>query len=487
MSLSPVLLRKVELALHEISNGDPSKADQLINGLKTIDHGQEISEREYERIRLISVIRRGRSAEAMVIWQRLQASFSMDPSALMNDIQVIQVTAPNEVRQFLEALQQASEQGDAEMGVGQVASPLAWVKNVPRGRVVFGTVIAAVAMIVLIFASIGRDDEVEPVKIVAATPPSGPSSSSGGSGSSPPGGSSPSSPSSVSSSSSGGNGLAPAGSGRPLSGQDFIELVGRSTVQIWLEISHVHEGETYWWRAGSGSGFVISDEHIMTNRHCIQMDETEMQEWYADAEFDWNGLPSIRVCVVRCGEQPREFVAEVVWQGSGEDDDVAMLKVRGHGVTPLSVESVPAPGSDIYVYGFPGIASSADSLLASQGEVDAAIEATRVWEEDNSFDLVNSQTDAGRTPTLTKGIVTKVVATGGYALMDANISVGNSGGPVFNELGQVVGIATLGIARADEDNPAHIASMNAMLKLSHVWKLIRGSSIGNRLNWSHLN
>jgi S1-C subfamily serine protease len=265
-------------------------------------------------------------------------------------------------------------------------------------------------------------------------------------------------------------------------------MVADSTVQICCEISYVHMGETYWWPVSSGSGFAISDEHIMTNRHCVQMDEAEMQDFYADKNWDWNGRPSIRVCVVRCGDQPREFVATILWQGRQETDDVAILSVRRHGLLPLVVESVPAPGSDIYVVGFPGIASSADnSLLANQGEVDAAMEASRAWEDDNSFDLVNSQTEAGRTPTLTKGIVTKVVATGGYALTDANISGGNSGGPIFNELGQVVGIATLKFSEANEDNPAQIASMNAMLKLSHVWKLIRRSSIGNRLNWSHLN
>ena len=160
MSLSPVLLRKVELALHEILSGDPSTADQLIKGLKTIDHGQEISEREYERIRLIGAIRQGQPAQALMIWNRLHAAFSIDPSALMGDLQALHVTAPNEVRQFMETLQEGPVVEQVEVDSEQAASPLAWATNVPWGRVGFGTVIAAVAMIAVVIANIGRDDEV---------------------------------------------------------------------------------------------------------------------------------------------------------------------------------------------------------------------------------------------------------------------------------------------------------------------------------------
>ena len=537
MSLSPVLLRKVELALHEISSGDPSTADQLIKGLKTIDHGQEISEREYERIRLIGAIRQGQPSQALMIWTRLHAAFPIDPSALMGDIQALHVTAPNEVRNFMEALQEVPTLERVEVDSEQAASPLAWAKNVPWGRVGFGTVIAAVAMIAVVIANIGRDDEVDAAKMVAVGPPSGSgagsssspsggnsppasppstppptgssSSPSGGdsppasppstppptgSSSSPSGGNSPPAsppstppPTGSSSSPSGGNSPPASPPSTPPPGQDPIELVGRSTVQIVCEISHVQEGETYWWPYGAGSGFAISDEHIMTNRHCVQMNETEKREAYKDLNLEWDGLPSIRVCIVRCGERPREFVAEIVWKGSGEHDDVAILKVRGHGLTSLSVGHVPAAGKDVWAVGYPGIASSFGDVMADDEDLAKKQEAARHWQSDNSDDLVKTQTEADRTPSLTKGIITKTVFPGGYALTDANISGGNSGGPMFDEHGVVVGIATVGFAVADEDKPQYIASMNAMLKLSHVWKLIRGSGIGNRLNWSHLN
>ena len=493
MSLSPVLLRKVELALHEILSGDPSTADQLIKGLKTIDHGQEISEREYERIRLIGAIRQGQPAQALMIWNRLHAAFSIDPSALMGDLQALHVTAPNEVRQFMETLQEGPVVEQVEVDSEQAASPLAWATNVPWGRVGFGTVIAAVAMIAVVIANIGRDDEVESAKIVAVVPPSGSgagsSSSPSGRGSLSPPASSPSTspPTGSSSSPSGGNSPPASPPSTPPPGQDPIELVGRSTVQIVCEISHVQEGETYWWPYGAGSGFAISDEHIMTNRHCVQMNETEKREAYKDLNLEWDGLPSIRVCIVRCGERPREFVAEIVWKGSGEHDDVAILKVRGHGLTSLSVGHVPAAGKDVWAVGYPGIASSFGDVMADDEDLAKKQEAARHWQSDNSDDLVKTQTEADRTPSLTKGIITKTVFPGGYALTDANISGGNSGGPMFDEHGVVVGIATVGFAVADEDKPQYIASMNAMLKLSHVWKLIRGSGIGNRLNWSHLN
>lgn len=107
--------------------------------------------------------------------------------------------------------------------------------------------------------------------------------------------------------------------------------------------------------------------------------------------------------------------------------DIAIIKINSDRLfVPITLgdsTSVTA-GSSVYVIGYPTVADvGAESLL---------------------------------TPTVTSGIVSAIKDSdlGNYKVIqvDANIAGGNSGGPVINKSGQVVGVATFGASESDGYN-----------------------------------
>jgi len=102
--------------------------------------------------------------------------------------------------------------------------------------------------------------------------------------------------------------------------------------------------------------------------------------------------------------------------------DIALLKIDSLKNLPslsLSKDPMAQVGSQVYVYGYPGFVAN-NSFLAQ----DAYIE-----------------------PTLTTGIIGGIKKSiGGWPVIqtDATISYGGSGGPVCNQQGEVIGLATFG-------------------------------------------
>lgn len=103
--------------------------------------------------------------------------------------------------------------------------------------------------------------------------------------------------------------------------------------------------------------------------------------------------------------------------------DVAILKVNGSNFPTVTLgdDTEIRTGDTIFVYGYPGVATTS-------GVVD--------------------KTQAMQEPTMTQGIVSarKLWEDGGNIIQyDAATSGGNSGGPVFNAEGEVIGIHTFGL------------------------------------------
>jgi S1-C subfamily serine protease len=101
--------------------------------------------------------------------------------------------------------------------------------------------------------------------------------------------------------------------------------------------------------------------------------------------------------------------------------DVAVLKIEqpNQPTVPVGDDTKLEVGDKVYVIGFPAAADEA-----------------------------GTSNPAGVEPTFTSGDISarKTMAGGWQALQtDADITQGNSGGPAFNEQGQVIGIATFGI------------------------------------------
>lgn len=145
-------------------------------------------------------------------------------------------------------------------------------------------------------------------------------------------------------------------------------------------------GETL---AGTGSGFIISEDgYVMTNYHVVE------------------GASSLSI-TTNAGV---EYEATLV--GSDEINDVALLKVDATGLDPVEIGS----SSDLLV---------GDMVIAignPLGELTATATFGYISGKDRSVS--------------TDGTVINMLQT------DAAINSGNSGGPLFNAKGQVIGITT---------------------------------------------
>jgi hypothetical protein len=162
-----------------------------------------------------------------------------------------------------------------------------------------------------------------------------------------------------------------------------------------------------------GTGFVVDSEYVVTNHHVTD-----------DTGFTKDGGSSERVVVD--GSVKNLRAAQLVWQSA--ELDLAVLKVPGLARPTLSLSSAvpldyPDKAAPVWAIGFPGIADRS----------------------------ISSET-AFTHSTVTQGIVGKVVM-GRAGQNDkvrpiiqhnASINKGNSGGPLFDNCGVVVGVNTFG-------------------------------------------
>ncbi|MDQ6789167.1 MAG: serine protease [Candidatus Dormibacteraeota bacterium] len=218
---------------------------------------------------------------------------------------------------------------------------------------------------------------------------------------------------------------------------------------------------------GQGSGFVISpDGYVVTNAHVAAPDEGELKQQLAAnglkafidqdvkdfisssggsaspqlvqkvtqavtvydthylqvAKLDKSFFVQVGAAVPGVKVGAKDITAEVSAAGQQiPGKDVAVLKVERKDLptVPLGDDSQVNTGDKVYVLGYPG-AATFHPILSEESQVE---------------------------PTMTTGTVSaKKTMPGGWSVIqiDAPITHGNSGGPVFDANGRVIGIATFG-------------------------------------------
>src|SRR5690606_19557286 len=171
-----------------------------------------------------------------------------------------------------------------------------------------------------------------------------------------------------------------SGPGRnPFEGTPFEDFFSRGFPQ-----GQVQPGQELPDRRGSGSGFVIQGGYIVTNNHVVDNAK--------------------RMTVVL--EDGRELTATLV--GTDPKTDLAVIKVEGDNLPPplqWGDSDRARPGSDVFAVGSPfGLGNT----------VTAGIVSARSRQLSGSYD--------------------------DYIQVDAPINQGNSGGPLFDAHGQVIGV-----------------------------------------------
>ena len=176
---------------------------------------------------------------------------------------------------------------------------------------------------------------------------------------------------------------------------DIYNVGCRQTVGISLEITSSNIFGQTSASAVAGTGFIItSDGYIMTNYHVI---EPAYENNYKITVLFKDGT---------------SYEASIA--GFEEDGDIAVLKIDANDLSPVTVGNSDniAVGDSVFAIGHP------------LGELDFSMTSGRVSALDRSITA-----DRNSAPI-------------NMFQFDAAINSGNSGGPVFNESGEVIGIAT---------------------------------------------
>ena len=179
------------------------------------------------------------------------------------------------------------------------------------------------------------------------------------------------------------------------SANEIYELGCKQTVGVSLESTRANIFGQQSASAVAGTGFIItSDGYIMTNYHVIesaQKSEHKIQVLFKDKS---------------------SFEAKIV--GFDEDNDVAVLKIDASDLSPVSIGNSDdiAVGDSVFAIGNP------------LGELDFSMTSGRVSALDRSITIERNGTAIN------------------MFQFDPAINSGNSGGPVYNESGEVIGIAT---------------------------------------------
>ena len=240
-------------------------------------------------------------------------------------------------------------------------------------------------------------------------------------------------------------GSAPAVSGivTGIPASSVYDMACQQVVGISSEITYSNFFGMTSSAAVSGSGFIVSsDGYILTNYHVI--------ENAYEGSFDINVMT----------HDGTKYIATVV--GTEKDNDIAVLKIDAEGLNPVTFGDSDelAVGDTVYAVGNP---LGELEFSMTTGHVSAKDRA--ITTEENSSPITMFQ-------------------------IDAAVNSGNSGGPVYNDQGQVVGIVTAkysstgveGIGFAIPANDAVSIANDLITKGYVTGKAYMGVEIDNRYN-----
>lgn len=206
----------------------------------------------------------------------------------------------------------------------------------------------------------------------------------------------------------------------PMSLSEIYAAYANSCVCITIQAT-VQQGWYQYQATGAGSGFIISEDgYIVTNYHVI------------------DGANSITV-TLNDGSQH-----EATLIGGEETNDVAVLKI--HNITGLT----------------PVVLGDSDDLMV--GETVCTI--------GNALGALSfSQTSGGvsatdRSVTMSDGAVINMIQT------DCTINSGNSGGPLFDSYGRVVGITSAKYSNNGDSSSASIEGIGFAIPINDVIAII---------------
>lgn len=232
--------------------------------------------------------------------------------------------------------------------------------------------------------------------------------------------------------------------------------------------------------SGIASGFLITDtdssgstkRYMLTNAHCVRYEATKTQQYYpygmGRVSYEWASYGTI-ICMFD-GDTSNYYKLEIVAYGAyqgdhldaeSDDPDIALLRIVGKVSGSSTVSGQP---------------SNADhpSLKIASSDVQRGSEVA----------LIGNPEGVGTTNSISVGTVSQTGITisgwgsGKFVMTDAAVNGGNSGGPMIDTLGNVVGIVESKLVDESIDN------MGFALSVSTIKDFVNTVSVAKNLNLS---
>ena len=230
----------------------------------------------------------------------------------------------------------------------------------------------------------------------------------------------------------------PVSSGKQLTGAQIYSLGCAQAVGISTDVTYTNYFGAQTTAAVSGSGFIVtSDGYIVTNYHVI-----------ADA---YNGNYKVSVMLYN-GDK---YDAKIV--GVEESSDVAVLKIDVTGLTAATLGNSDSlqVGENVYAVGNP------------LGEL--------------SFSMTSGMVSALDRDITTQDSTTGQTTTNNMFQIDAAVNEGNSGGPVYNQYGEVIGIVTAKYSDTGVEGLGFAIPINDLTDI--VDQLIKNGYVSGKANF----
>ncbi len=219
---------------------------------------------------------------------------------------------------------------------------------------------------------------------------------------------------------------------------------GVAVVCEYVTLNGMEEGVAY------GSGFFVGEEgkdpqYLVTNHHVIA-DYLYFGAGQQSSFTDDDGNSYVLKSSVRVYFDSRNYVEAYV-VGYNEAADVAVLRLAEptgqRCALTLCSPTEEMVGSSVYAIGYPGIADN------------PVVDPVTTW---GLSDI-----------TYTSGIISRLTTTSGSGVhniqIDVSIGHGNSGGPIVNEQGVVVGISASGLTNSQDEKAVYAVNIDEVLTL----------------------
>ena len=196
----------------------------------------------------------------------------------------------------------------------------------------------------------------------------------------------------------------------------------------------------------TGSAFAVTADGVMlTNKHVVEMADDEKKS-LGEIGLKFVGWELL----VAFGSNPTSWCPAKI-EIESPYRDVAAIRIERQFAQPFIFAPAKAQGEEVRTWGFPSASEEIGNAMNSEAETERAQILKSKLRGEKALDIPDFLGPAGFDLITTRGIVSAVRSgeNGEYIQTDATVHPGNSGGPLLNSKGEVIGIVSARHTKAE--------------------------------------